>query len=157
MAVWLLCVDEAALQLSLNLRVGTITFLKRLRTRIRADRGADMPEERIGPSAAKTTIVRVKRPTKASLAEFEASIRAWLAHQCILLADLRVVSEANAEALFDAEFDNPRHANLFARRFAGQRVLPHTAPRTGRNNPGRLLQFRGRLKAQKEVYPLEIG
>src|SRR5215469_5767923 len=80
---------------------------------------------------------------------------AWLDHQCILLADLKVVGVANAEGLYVAEFDNPRDANLFARRFAGQPVLPHTSPRTGRNNPSWLLQFRSQLKAQKEVHWLD--
>jgi hypothetical protein len=114
-----------------------------------------MPEERTETNAAKTTVVRVRCPSRASPAEFEASIRAWLDHQCILLADLRIVSEANGEGLFDAEFDNPRDADFFARRFAGQPILPHTSHRTARNNPGRLLQFRGRLKAQKEARPVD--
>jgi len=114
----------------------------------------DVPEERIETNAARTTAVRVKRPAKVSPAEFVASMMVWLDHQCILLADLKVVG-ANAEGLYDAEFDNPRDANLSARRFAGQPVLPHTSPRTGRNNPSRLLQFRGKLKVQKEVHPLD--
>ena len=114
-----------------------------------------MPEERIETNAAKTTVVRVRCPAKASPAEFAALIRAWVDHQCILLADFKGVSEANAEGLFDASFVNPRDAKLFARRFAGQPILPHTSPRTGRNSPGRLLQFRGRLKAQKEMHPLD--
>jgi hypothetical protein len=112
-----------------------------------------MPEE-IETNAAKTTVVRVRCPPKASLAEFEALIRAWVDHQCILLADFKGVSKANPEGLFDAEFINPRDAKLFARRFAGQPILPHTSPR-GRNSPGRLLQFSGRLKAQKEMHPLD--
>ena len=99
--------------------------------------------------------MRVKRPAKASPAEFVASMMAWLDHQCILLADLKIVGVANAEGLYVAEFDNPRDANLFARRFAGQPVLPDTPPRTSRNNPSRLLQFRGKLKARKEVHPLD--
>jgi hypothetical protein len=117
--------------------------------------GFDVPEERIETNAAKTTVVRVRRPPEASPVEFVALMRAWLEHQCILLADLKVVRLANAEGLFDAEFDNPRDADLFARRFGGQLILPRTSPRTGRNNPGRLLQFRGRLKAQKEANPLD--
>jgi hypothetical protein len=63
-----------------------------------------MPKERIETNAAKTMVVRVRCPARASLAEFEASIRAWVAHQCILLADFKVVSEANPVGLFDAEF-----------------------------------------------------
>jgi hypothetical protein len=98
--------------------------------------GSDMPEE-IETNTAKTTVVRVRCPPKASLAEFEALIRAWVDHQCILLADFKGVSKANPEGLF-----------------AGQPILPHTSPR-GRNSPGRLLQFRGRLKAQKEMHPLD--
>src|SRR5262245_35218185 len=74
------------------------------------------------------TVVRVRCPPRASLAEFEASIRAWVAHQCILLADFKIVSEANAVGLFDAEFDNPRDAKLFTRRSAGQPILSHTSP-----------------------------
>jgi hypothetical protein len=100
-----------------------------------------MPEQRIETNGAKTMVVRVRCPPRASLAEFEASIRAWVAHQCILLADFKVVSEANAVGLFAAEFDNPRDAKLFARRFAGQPISSHTSPRTGRNSPGRLLQL----------------
>jgi hypothetical protein len=115
----------------------------------------DVPEEGIETNAARTTAVRVKRPAKVSPAEFVASMMVWLDHQCILLADLKAVGVANAEGLYVAEFDNPRDANLFARRFAGQPVLPDTSPRTSRNNPSRLLQFRGKLKAQKEVHPLD--
>jgi len=115
-----------------------------------------VPEVRIETNTAKTMVVRIARPTEASPAEFIDSIRAWLDHQCILLADLKAASGVeNAEDLFDAEFDNPRDAELFARRFGGEPVLPRTLRRTGRNNPGRLLQFRGRLKAQKEAHPLD--
>jgi len=106
-------------------------------------------------NAANMTVVRVRCPAEASAAEFVASMGAWLDHQCILLADLRVVSLANTEDLFDAEFDNPRDASIFARRFAGQSVLSTRSPRTDRNYPGRLFQFRARLRAQKELYPLD--
>jgi len=116
--------------------------------------GADVPEERIETTAA---VVRVKCPPRASPAEFVALIRAWVDHQCILLADFKGVSEANAEGLFDAAFVNPRDAKLFARRFAGQLILPHTSPRTGRNSPGRLIQFRGRLKAKKDAHLFDQG
>ena len=115
-----------------------------------------MPKERIETNAAKTTVVRVARPTEASPAGFVNSMRAWLDHQCILLVDLKAASSLeNAEDLFDAEFDNPRDAELFARRFGGEPVLPRTSRRAGRNNPGQLLQFRRRLKAQKEGHPLD--
>ena len=130
-------------------------LVKRLRTVRHAHPRFDVPEERSETNAAKTTAVRVKCPAKASPAEFVASMMAWLDHQCILLADLKVGGVANAEDLYVAEFDNPRDANLFARRFAGQPVLPDTPPRTSRNNPSRLLQFRGKLKARKEVHPLD--
>ena len=130
-------------------------FAKRLRTVGHAHPRFYVPEERIETHAAKTTAVRVKRPANAFPAEFVASMMAWLDHQCILLADLKVVGVANAEGLYVAEFDNPRDAYLFARRFAGQRGLPYRSPRTSRNNPSRLLQFREKLKAQKEVHSLD--
>jgi signal transduction histidine kinase len=64
-----------------------------------------------------------------------------------LVADLRLVSLSTTEGVFDAAFDNPRDARLFARRFAGQPIMSPTPPRTDRNYSGRLLQFRSKLNA----------
>src|SRR5215472_11466218 len=113
----------------------------------------ELPEEEIVANADSTTVVRVSLPAKASRAELLASLSAWLDHQCILVADLRLVSLSTTEGIFDAAFDNPRDARLFARRFAGQPITSPTPPRTDRNYSGRLLQFRGKLKAQGDVHP----
>jgi hypothetical protein len=108
-------------------------------------------KERIEANVAKTTVVRVRRPFRLPAAEFVALMSAWLDHQCILLADLEVVSFAKTEGLFDAEFDNPQDAHLFARRFAGQLILSHTPSRADRNHPNRLFQLWSRLNAQQEA------
>lgn len=105
--------------------------------------------------ADKTTVVRVSLPAKASRAELLASMSAWLDHQCILLADLKLVSLSTTEGIFDAAFHNPREARLFARRFAGQPILSPTPPRADRSYPNRLLQFRGKLSARGEVHSLD--
>ena len=80
-------------------------------------------------SARKTTIVRVERPSDVSQADFVVSIRSWLSHQCILLANLEGVAVADIESIFVAEFDNPRDARLFARRFVTQPMFSPSQPR----------------------------
>jgi hypothetical protein len=65
-----------------------------------------------------TTVVRIENPRDVSRADFLASIRSWLDHHCIMLANFRGVAFANMEGIFDVEFDNPRDARLFERRFA---------------------------------------
>lgn len=80
-------------------------------------------------NAWKATIVRIERPSDVSPADFLASIRAWLSHQCIMLANLESVAAADIEGIFDAEFDNPRDARLFARRFVTQPVFSRPQPR----------------------------
>ena len=79
--------------------------------------------------APKTTIVRVERPSDVSPADFVASIRSWLSHQCIMLANLESVALADIEGIFVAEFDNPRDARLFARRFVTQPIFSRPRPR----------------------------
>ena len=74
----------------------------------------------------KTTVVRVECPPVVSLAEFLATMRTWLGHHCIVLVDdLKPVTVTGREGVFDAEFDNPRDASLFGRRFANE-PTPHT-------------------------------
>ena len=69
---------------------------------------------------SKTTVVRIERPSDVPRADFVASIRSWLGHQCIILADdLKGVALPNIDGV-DAEFDNPREARLFERRFVTQ-------------------------------------
>ena len=80
-------------------------------------------------NARKTTIVRVERPSDVSQADFVVSIRSWLSHQCILLANLEGVAVADIESIFVAEFDNPRDARLFARRFVTQPIFSPSQPR----------------------------
>ena len=80
-------------------------------------------------NAPKTTIVRVERPSDVSPADFAVSIRSWLSHQCIMLANPESVAVANVEGIFGAEFDNPRDARLFARRFVTQPIFPRPQPR----------------------------
>ncbi|HEV2187552.1 MAG TPA: hypothetical protein VGR70_10105 [Stellaceae bacterium] len=79
-------------------------------------------------STWKTTVVRVECPPVVSLAEFLATMRTWLDHHCIVLVDdlKRVIGRDGA---FDAEFDNPRDARLFGRRFA-DRPTPLARRRT---------------------------
>lgn len=107
-------------------------------------------------NADKTTIVRVSLPAKASRVELLASMSAWLDHQCILLAALKLISLSTTEGIFDATFDNPRDARLFARRFVGQPIVsPIPAPRTDRNYTSRLFQFWGKVCEGEEVHPLD--
>lgn len=68
-------------------------------------------------NAWKTTIVRVKRPPDVSPADFLALLRSWLSHHCIVLANFDSVVLADIEGIFVAEFDSPRDARQFARRF----------------------------------------
>ena len=63
----------------------------------------------------KTIAVRIERPREVSTGDFLATIRCWLDHHCIILADLRGKTD-----IFDAVFDNPRDARLFERRFGAQ-------------------------------------
>ena len=79
-------------------------------------------------NAQKTTIVRVERPSDASPADFVVSIQSWLSHQCIMLANLESIAVAGIEGIFAAEFDNPRDARLFARRFVTQPIFPLPQP-----------------------------
>jgi hypothetical protein len=67
-----------------------------------------------------TTVVRIASPPDVSRADFLASIRSWLDHHCIMLANFKSVAFADMEGVFDVEFDNPRDARLFERRFASQ-------------------------------------
>jgi hypothetical protein len=68
----------------------------------------------------KTITVRVERPPETSLGEYFADMRSWLDHHCIILADFRGVTLPNKSDVFDAQFDNPRDALLFGRRFFAQ-------------------------------------
>jgi hypothetical protein len=80
-------------------------------------------------NARKTTVVRIERPFDVPRADFVASIRSWLGHQCIILADdLKGVALANIDGV-DAEFDNPRDARLFERRFVSQPIVSRLLPR----------------------------
>lgn len=74
-------------------------------------------------NARKTTIVRVETPSEVSPADFLASIRSWLNHHCILLANLQSVALADIDGIFDAEFDQPRDARVFARRFTIEPIV----------------------------------
>lgn len=104
-----------------------------------------MPEHRI----AETTVVRVTHPPEMTRAEFLVSMRAWLDHQCIVPAHLL----PGPEREFDAAFDNPRDARLFARRFAGQPILSPTPAEAELRHRSRFVQFRNKLNASNEVYP----
>ena len=69
--------------------------------------------------------VRVSRPPEVTLGEFLAVVRKWLDHQCIL-ADFQ-----GRDRMVEAQFDNPRDARLFERRFAHQstrKAFPREAP-----------------------------
>ena len=80
-------------------------------------------------NARKTTMVRVERPSDVSSADFVVSIRSWLSHQCIMLANLESVALADIGGIVAAEFDNPRDARLFARRFMTQPIFSRPQPR----------------------------
>lgn len=86
-------------------------------------------EGAIMSNARKTTIVRVERPFDVSPADFLASLRSWLSHHCIVLANLDSVALADIEGIFVAEFGNPRDARQFARRFRIQPILSRPQPR----------------------------
>lgn len=76
----------------------------------------------------KTTIVRVKRPPDVSPADFLASLRSWLSHHCIVLANFDSVVLADIEGIFVAEFDSARDARQFARRFRLPPILSRPQP-----------------------------
>jgi hypothetical protein len=78
-------------------------------------------------SARKTTVVRIECPPGVSRADFLASLQSWLNHQCVL-TNLKNVVSANIEGAFDAEFDNPRDARSFARRFATRPISHRQHP-----------------------------
>lgn len=79
-------------------------------------------------NAWKITIVRIERPPDVSPENFSASIRSWLSHHCVILANSESIALAGLGGTFDAEFDDPRDAYLFARRFVTQpiSVRPHS-------------------------------
>jgi hypothetical protein len=79
-------------------------------------------------SAWKTTIVRVERPPDVLPADFLVTLRSWLSHHCIVLANFDSVVLTDIEGIFVAEFDNPRDARQFVRRFTIQRIS-HPRPR----------------------------
>jgi hypothetical protein len=80
-------------------------------------------------NARKTTTVRFERPFDVSPADFAVSIRSWLSHQCIMLANLESVALTDVDGIFAAEFDSPRDARLFARRFMTQPIFSRPQPR----------------------------
>jgi hypothetical protein len=80
------------------------------------------------------------------------AMNAWLDHNCILPADLKLISLSTTKGIFDAAFDNPREARLFARRFAGQPILSPTPPRTDRSHLSRLFRFARKLRARGEAH-----
>ena len=57
-------------------------------------------------NARETTLVRVERPSDVSPADFAVSIRSWLSHDCMMLANLESVAVADVESIFTVEFDN---------------------------------------------------
>jgi hypothetical protein len=89
---------------------------------------AGAPESGIMSNAWKTTIVRVKRPPDVSPVDFLASLRSWLSHHCIVLANFDSVVRADIEDIFVAEFDSPRDACQFARRFVIPPILSRPQP-----------------------------
>lgn len=123
--------------------VGTTAFAKRLRYVNLL--GGNVPEHRI----AATAVVRVTHPPEMTRAEFLASMRVWLDHQCIVPAHFL----SGPERIFDVAFDNPRDARLFARRFAGRSILSPTPADAELRDRNRLARFRDKLSASKEIYP----
>jgi hypothetical protein len=67
-----------------------------------------------------TITVRVQRPPEIPLGEFFGDMRIWLDHHRVMLANFNGVTLANKSGVFEAQFDNPRDALLFKRRFAAQ-------------------------------------
>jgi hypothetical protein len=67
-----------------------------------------------------TITVRVERPPETTLDEYFADMRTWLDHHCIILTDFRGVTAPNGRGVFAAQFNNPRDALHFARRFSAQ-------------------------------------
>jgi hypothetical protein len=96
-------------------------------------------------NAQKTSVVRVECPSEVSPGDFLATMRGWLDHQCILVADFRSIPLENNEGVFEVEFDNPRDARLFERRFAPG---PRISPRTDRGRLSWRLRFRVKSDAQ---------
>lgn len=87
------------------------------------------PESGIMSNARETTIVRAERPSDVLPADFLASIRSWLSHHCIVLANFDSVVLADIEDIFVAEFDSPQDARQFARRFTMPPILSRPQPR----------------------------
>ena len=102
----------------------------------------------------KKPVVRVECPPEVSRAVFLATALSWLDHQCIMVTELRSAAEAGSGGVFEAEFDNPREAHLFARRFGAEPIHPHIGSRPGGDHLRGLFQFWRKSVAKTGAHPV---
>ncbi len=90
---------------------------------------------------ASTIVVRVECPPEVSRDDFVATTRAWLDHQCIM-GDCNSDALGRDERVIAVEFDNPRDAHLFTRRFGAEPLSPRTRPGDDRKDKRPFLRSR---------------